>query len=71
MKTAYNTDSSHLFLISGEHPPAEEKNFNAYFGAYSHSVGCQHRNLYKLSVMMDRMTYFILQAHTGTCVSHN
>ena len=26
-------------------------------------------NLYQSSVTMSRVTYFILQAHTGTCIS--
>ena len=31
----------------------------------------QHGNLHHLSVMVSRMTRFILRAHTGICVSHN
>ena len=48
-----------------------QKNCNTCFGAYLYSTGTQHGNLQKLSVMMSRMTYFILQAHTGTGVSHS
>ena len=34
-------------------------------------MGTQHEDLPKLSVTMSRVTYFILQAHTGTSVSHS
>ena len=38
---------------------------------YSHSADTQHGNLHRLSVTMSRVTYFILQAYTGTGVSHS
>ena len=50
---------------------ANQTNNNTCFGAYLHSTGTQHGNLHQLSVTMSRVTYFILRAHTGTCVSHS
>ena len=47
------------------------KNKNTCFVAYLYSMGTQHRNLHQLSVTMSRVTYFILQAHTGAGVSHS
>ena len=41
------------------------------FGTCLHSVGTQHGNLYQSSVATSRLTYFILQADTGTRVSHS
>ena len=34
-------------------------------------MGTQNGNLHKLSVTTSRMSYFILQADTGTCFSHS
>ena len=48
-----------------------QKNNNTCVEAYLQSTGTQHRNLHQLSVMMSRVTYFILRAHTGTGVSHS
>ena len=48
-----------------------QKNNNACFGAYLYSAGTLHQNLHKLSVMIDRVSYIILQVHTGTVVSHS
>ena len=39
---------------------------NTCFGAFSYSVGTQHRNLHQLSVMMNRVIYFTLRTHTAT-----
>ena len=36
-----------------------------------YSAGTQHGNLHQLTVMMSGVTYFILQAHTGTGVSNS
>ena len=44
---------------------------NTQSGADLYSVGTQHGNLHQLSVTTSRVTYFILQAHTGTGVSHS
>ena len=46
-----------------------QKHNNVCFGAYLHSVGIQHGNLYQLSVMASRVTYLIVEAHTRTGVS--
>ena len=40
-------------------------------GAYLYSAGSHYGNLHQLPVTMSRMTYFILQTHTGTGVSHS
>ena len=42
---------------------------NTGFGAYLYSVGTQHGNLYQSSVTTSRVTYFILQADTGTALA--
>ena len=39
------------------------------FGTYIYSEGTQHRSLHQLPVTMSWVTYFFLQAHTGTGVS--
>ena len=40
-------------------------------GIYLYSTGTHHRNLLKSLVTMSRVTYFILQACTGNCVSYS
>ena len=37
--------------------------------AYIYFVGKQHGNLHQSCVTTSRVTYFSLQAHTGTCIS--
>ena len=44
---------------------------NTCFGAYLNSMGTQHRNLHQSSGTASRLTYFILQVHTGTELSSN
>ena len=44
---------------------------NTCFGASSHFVGSRQGNLHQSSATMSEMTCFILQAHTGTCISHS
>ena len=48
----------------------EEKRNHTCFGSNLYSARTQHGNLHQLSVTMSRMTYIILRAHWGTCVSH-
>ena len=47
------------------------KHSNTRSGACLYSAGTQHGNLHKLSITTSRVTYFILQAHTGTGVSQS
>ena len=44
---------------------------NTGFGAILYSAGTEHGHLHQLSVTTRRVTYFILQAHRGTYVSHS
>ena len=44
---------------------------NTCFKAYLYSTDSQHGNLHQSSLTTSRVTYFILQADTGTCVSHS
>ena len=52
-------------------PPQKKTHQYACFGAYLYSADTQHRKLHQLSVTMNKVTYFILRAHTGTVVSHS
>ena len=47
------------------------KNNDTCFGTYLYSAGIQHGNLHQLSATMSRVTYFILQANTGTGHNHS
>ena len=49
----------------------KNNNNNNMFCSQLNSAGTQHGNLPQLSIMMSRVTYFILQAYTGSGVSHS
>ena len=47
------------------------QNANSEKQKYMFWAGTEHRNLHHMSVSISRVTYFLLQAHTETDVSHN
>ena len=44
---------------------------NTSSGAYLFSVGTKQENLHQEYVTTSWVTYFILRAHSGTCISHS
>ena len=48
-----------------------QKNHTICFGVNLYSAGTQHGNLRRLCVAMNKVTYFIPQAHTGIGVCHS
>ena len=67
-KSLFSKTTAQIISTISEHKPRKAI---TYFGAYSYSAGTQHGNLQQLSVLMSRVTYFILQAHTGTGASRS
>ena len=42
-----------------------------FWSLFKYFASTEHGNLHQLCVTKSRVTYFILQAHTGTGVSHS
>ena len=60
-----------ISTISDKKNIKKQKNNNTCLEVYLLPAGTQRGNLHQLSWTMSRMTYFILQANTGTGVKHS